>query len=91
MTPAHGIAAGVVSVAVGMGMFIWGQAVGHNDARLFQLLDQQKTKLAARNCGKHAALWRHAISGEYACLYVNPNGDAVVQPSVDAHLLSAQR
>lgn len=72
-------------------MFSWGQAVGHNDARMFQAYDQERTKLAARNCGKRAALWRHAVSGEYACLYVNPTGEAIVRPSADAQLLSAQR
>jgi hypothetical protein len=84
-------ASGLACVLTGVPMFILGQAVGHNDSRIFRAAENDRAALIARSCGKHASLWRQHASGEYACIHLDSRGESVVDRVPDAPLLSAQR
>ncbi|OZI61581.1 hypothetical protein [Bordetella genomosp. 11] len=68
-----------------------GQWQGQRDTRLLQQDDIRREKLIARNCGPHSTLWRNAANGQYGCLYVNRDGQALIEPTFDAPVLSARR
>lgn len=72
-------------------LFGWAQVVTRNDHRLLQADDEKRTRMLARSCGTAGQLWQDPLTRQYACLYVNPNGEALVQNIPDAPLLIVQR
>lgn len=72
-------------------LFGWAQVVARNDQRLFKADDEKRTRMLARSCGTAGQLWQDPLTRQYACLYVNPNGEALVQNIPDAQLLIVQR
>lgn len=72
-------------------LFGWAQAVTRNDHRLLKADDDKRTRMVARSCGTHGRLWQDPMTRQYACLYVNPDGEALMQAVPDAPLLVVQR
>lgn len=82
------VLAALTAVAV---LFGWAQVIARNDHRLFKADDEKRTRMLARSCGTGGRLWQDPLTRQYACLYINPNGEALVQAVPDAPLLVVQR
>lgn len=53
------------------------------DRRLFAADDQRQVMAAAAQCGLHARLLADPRTGEFACIYRNNDGTAMVRPILD--------
>lgn len=72
-------------------IFVLGQHVANNDHRLFKADDERRTRMVARACGKHGQLWQAPESGQYACIFINPDGSTLIHQISDAPILTVQR
>lgn len=92
MNTATRSAAAILGAAIAVAaLFGWAQVIARNDQRLFKADDDKRTRMLARSCGTRGQLWQDPLTRQYACLYVNPNGEALVQGIPDAPLLVVQR
>ncbi len=82
---------GLLATAATAALFGWAQAVTRNDQRLLHADDERRTRMLARSCGARAQLWQDPLTRQYACLYVNPNGEALLHNIPDSPLLVVQR
>jgi len=82
---------GLVAIAATAALFSWAQVVTRNDHRLLQADDEKRTRMLARSCGARGQLMQDPLSRQYSCLYVNPDGDALLHAIADAPLLVVQR
>ncbi|MBO1012283.1 hypothetical protein IPU70_01885 [Achromobacter sp. SD115] len=85
------IAAALATLVAVAALFGWAQVIARNDHRLFKADDEKRTRMLARSCGYRGQLWQDPLTRQFACLYVNPNGEALVQNIPDAPLLIVQR
>lgn len=76
----------VASIAT---LFSWAQIIVTKDQRLLTADDERRERMIARACGSSGKLWREPGSGSYACIYTNPDGQALVQAVPDAPYLDA--
>ncbi|CAB3716363.1 Uncharacterised protein [Achromobacter insolitus] len=60
-----------------------------NDQRLLAADDERRERMIARACTPRGKLWREPSTGTYACIYTNPDGEAIVQAIPDAPYLDA--
>ncbi|WP_454676469.1 hypothetical protein [Achromobacter marplatensis] len=72
-------------------LFGWAQIVTRNDHRLLQADDEKRTRMLARSCGTRGQLMQDPLSRQYSCLYMNPDGEALLHAIADAPLLVVQR
>jgi hypothetical protein len=81
------IAAIAIAGSCGGLVFAGGMALVNHDQRMFKAADVQRHKLLARSCGKHGSLWQSPTTNEFACLFVNRDGAAMLSPIPDAPYL----
>jgi hypothetical protein len=86
------VTAAIIAIpATTAAVFAFGQFVANNDHRLFKADDERRTRMIARACGKHGQLWQASESGEYACIFTNPDGSTLIHQVSNAPLLSVSR
>lgn len=81
------VAASVVGLVAAL--FSWAQLVTTSDTRIFKADDDNRTRMIARACEPRGKLWRQPDTGDYACVFTNPNGDSLVQSLPNAPYLDA--
>ncbi|WP_238892039.1 hypothetical protein [Achromobacter insuavis] len=80
---AMGVVTGVAA------LFSWAQLTTTNDQRLLAADDARRERMIARACAPRGKLWREPSTGEYACIYTNPDGEALVRALPDVPYLDA--
>lgn len=71
-------AAALLCAAAGV-VFATGNAVGARDAKLFAKDDERRVAMIARACGKSGRLMYDHHTGQYECLWRNPDGTSVTE------------
>jgi hypothetical protein len=84
-------AVAIATAATIAALFGWAQVVTRNDHRLLQADDEKRTRMLARSCGARGQLMQDPLTRQYSCLYVNPDGEALLHAIADAPLLVVQR
>ena len=79
--------AAISVVAAIAAVFSLAQITVANDQKLVQADDAHRERMIARACEPRGKLWREPDSGEYACIYSNPDGQALVQAIPNAPYL----
>lgn len=68
-------------------VFLAGMGIGNRDAKLFQTHDKQRMTMLARSCGTSGTLMQDPNSDQFACIYRNQDGQAVMRYVTDAPTL----
>lgn len=76
----------VASIAT---LFSCAQIIVTKDQRLLTADDERRERMIARACEPRGKLYREPGSGSYACVFTNPDGEALVQTLPDAPYLDA--
>lgn len=81
--------AGAAVVACIAALFSFAQIIVTNDQRMLKADDERRERMIARACEPRGKLFREQQTGEYACVFTNPDGDSLVQNLPNAPYLEA--
>ncbi|WP_140419926.1 MULTISPECIES: hypothetical protein [Achromobacter] len=81
------VCAGAAVVACIAALFSYAQIIVTNDQRLLKADDERRERMIARACSPHGKLFREQGTGEYACVFTNPDGASLVQDIPNAPYL----